>query len=119
MSLTIKAFLQRDSRSEPEIRRFQIPTDVSTSFDYLSKKLCDIFPALRPGKFSTFWKGRTTVYDQNFYFLQKKNFILFQSENICRLLIECGNGQRAIAMALCQSFVCACVRKLCFQKTSL
>lgn len=56
MSLTIKAFLQRDTHSEPEIRRFQIPTDVSTSYDYLSKKLCDIFPALRAGNFSVFWK---------------------------------------------------------------
>ena len=62
MSLTIKAFLQRDGKWDAEIRRFQVPADVSSSHDYLSKKLCAIFPSLRQGNFSLFWKGMSFVY---------------------------------------------------------
>jgi len=54
MSLTVKAILNRD---EPEIRRFPIPTDVSSSFEYLKKKISEIFPSLRQGNFKLYWKG--------------------------------------------------------------
>lgn len=56
MALTIKAFLQ-DGGSDGEIRRFQVPADVSSSYTYLNRKLCDIFPRLNAGNFSLFWKG--------------------------------------------------------------
>lgn len=56
MSLTVKAFLQKDGNWDGEIRRFQIPADVSSSYDYLAKKLCDIFPSLRLGNFALYWK---------------------------------------------------------------
>ena len=59
MSLTIKAFLKKESSGDAEIRRFQIPADVSTSYTYLSNKLTEIFPALRNGNFSLSWKGKT------------------------------------------------------------
>ncbi|WAQ99089.1 SQSTM-like protein [Mya arenaria] len=56
MSLTVKAFLKKEGKWDGEIRRFQIPADVSSSFDYLARKLCEIFPSLRPGNFSLYWK---------------------------------------------------------------
>lgn len=61
MALTIKAFLQNDGGSDGEIRRFQVPADVSSSYTYLNRKLCDIFPRLNDGNFSLFWKG-TFIY---------------------------------------------------------
>ncbi|KAL3860593.1 hypothetical protein ACJMK2_010693 [Sinanodonta woodiana] len=56
MSLTVKAFLHKSIAGEEEIRRFSVPTDVTSSYDYLSKKISDTFPSLRHGKFSLFWK---------------------------------------------------------------
>lgn len=55
MSLTVKAYLER-ADSEPEIRRFTVPADVSSSYAYLVKKISSIFPSLREGHFSTHWK---------------------------------------------------------------
>ncbi|WAQ99093.1 SQSTM-like protein [Mya arenaria] len=56
MSLTVKAFLEKKENVDGEIRRFQIPADVSSSYAYLSKKVADIFPGLRDGHFSLYWK---------------------------------------------------------------
>ncbi|KAH3839941.1 sequestosome-1-like [Dreissena polymorpha] len=56
MSLSVKAFLKKDDKLDAEIRRFQVPADVSSSYDYLAKKLCGIFPSLRQGNFSLYWK---------------------------------------------------------------
>ncbi|XP_062603202.1 sequestosome-1-like [Saccostrea cucullata] len=56
MSLTVKAFLMKDGNEKAEIRRFTVPTDVSSSFDYLQKKIADIFPGLARGNFSLYWK---------------------------------------------------------------
>lgn len=63
MSLTVKAFLEKDGSQNGEIRRFQIPADVSSSHAYLSKKLADIFPSLRDGGFSMYWKGKIKLND--------------------------------------------------------
>lgn len=43
MSLTVKAFLMKGGNEKAEIRRFTVPQDVSASFDYLQKKIADIF----------------------------------------------------------------------------
>ena len=67
MSLTVKAFLAKEGQWDAEIRRFQVPADVSSSYDYLYKKLCDIFPSLKRGNFSLFWKGKI------FYFISCLN----------------------------------------------
>lgn len=56
MSLTVKAFLMRGGDEKAEIRRFTVPADVSSSFDYLQKKVADIFPGLARGNFHLYWK---------------------------------------------------------------
>ena len=67
MSVTIKAYFEKGGTQDVEIRRFPVPADVSTSYAYLSKKIANIFPALREGHFSTFWKGK--ILFSNFKFL--------------------------------------------------
>ena len=57
MSLTVKAYLEKDGKVDGEIRRFGVPADVSSSYDYLVKKVAAIFPSLREGHFSLYWKG--------------------------------------------------------------
>jgi len=61
MSFTVKAFLEKNGKADGEIRRFQVPADVSSSYAYLSKKIADIFPGLRDGKFSLYWKGKLAI----------------------------------------------------------
>ncbi|KAL3860600.1 hypothetical protein ACJMK2_010699 [Sinanodonta woodiana] len=56
MSLTVKAFLQGEGPDEKDIHRFSVPVDVSSSYDYLFQKICDIFPSLQHGRFSLFWR---------------------------------------------------------------
>ena len=58
MSLTVKAFLAKDGQWDAEIRRFQVPAEVSSSFENLSKKLIEVFSSLRLGNFSSYWKGK-------------------------------------------------------------
>ncbi|KAJ8297990.1 hypothetical protein KUTeg_024521 [Tegillarca granosa] len=55
MSLTVKAFLVKQ-QGENEIRRFPVPADVSSNFDYLKKKISEIFPNLGQGNFVLYWK---------------------------------------------------------------
>ncbi|KAK3603903.1 hypothetical protein CHS0354_042914 [Potamilus streckersoni] len=56
MSLTVKAFLQKSGSRDEEIRRFSIPADVSSSYEYLCRKISDVFPSLRHGRFILYWK---------------------------------------------------------------
>ena len=58
MALTVKAFLAKDGVWDAEIRRCQVPVDASSSYEYLHKKLCEIFPSLKEGQFSLCWKGK-------------------------------------------------------------
>ncbi|XP_033098324.1 sequestosome-1-like [Anneissia japonica] len=44
MALTVKAYLKSDA--DTEIRRFSIDEGVTTSFEYLSKKIVQVFPKL-------------------------------------------------------------------------
>ena len=55
MSLTVKSYLVRRGEDKPEIRRFSVPADVSSSFSYLQKKIADIYPSLKQGNFHLFW----------------------------------------------------------------
>ncbi|TST60386.1 Sequestosome-1 [Bagarius yarrelli] len=47
MSMTVKAYLLGKEDCHKEIRRFAIDQDVSTSFEYLSRKVVDVFANLR------------------------------------------------------------------------
>ncbi|XP_072039912.1 LOW QUALITY PROTEIN: sequestosome-1-like [Amphiura filiformis] len=57
MSLTVKAYLKRSDNANPEIRRFTVDHDVTSSYEYLSKKVAQVFPSLgRPERFTLAWK---------------------------------------------------------------
>ncbi|XP_067660494.1 sequestosome-1-like [Haliotis asinina] len=55
-SVVIKASLEREGSSLPEVRRFSVPSDASASFDYLFKKISEVFPGLVRGNFNLYWK---------------------------------------------------------------
>lgn len=89
MSLTVKATLHR---VEPEIRRFAVPADVSSSFEYLKKKISDIFPSLRQGKFSLFWKdqdGDFITFNSDEELLEALGFV---SDGMLRVFIKESDG---------------------------
>ncbi|KAL3860587.1 hypothetical protein ACJMK2_010687 [Sinanodonta woodiana] len=52
----VKAFLPNSKSRDEEIRRFTVPADVSSSYEYLCRKISDIFPTLRHGRFTLYWK---------------------------------------------------------------
>ncbi|GAA6105504.1 sequestosome-1 [Tachysurus ichikawai] len=56
MSVTVKAYLLGKEDCHKEIRRFAIDHDVSTSFEYLSRKLVDVFSNLQNVAFQTYYK---------------------------------------------------------------
>lgn len=62
MSLTVKAFLLKKDAPNPEIRRVAIPADVTSSYEYLFKKISDIFVSLRSENFSLYWKGKLAFF---------------------------------------------------------
>ncbi len=53
--MTVKAYLQKEGKDD-EIRRFAVDQQVSSSYEYLSKKISQVFPSLT-GVYRTFWKG--------------------------------------------------------------
>jgi len=64
MSLTVKAYLtkvgqcRRTTESQPEIRRFAVDADVSTSYNYLFSKVNSVFPGLAFKTVTLAWKGK-------------------------------------------------------------
>ena len=60
MSVTVKAYLNFTS-SAPEIRRFSIDADASTSYDYLVEKIRNAYPQLKREDFHLFWKGNRPI----------------------------------------------------------
>ncbi|XP_062332151.1 sequestosome-1 [Osmerus eperlanus] len=56
MSMTVKAYLLGKEDSPKEIRRFAVDQDVSTSFEYLNRKVVDVFSNLRSIAFQMFYK---------------------------------------------------------------
>ncbi|OWF55631.1 sequestosome-1-like [Mizuhopecten yessoensis] len=90
MSLTVKATLHR---AEPEIRRFPVPADVSSSFDYLKKKISDVFPGLHKGLFSLYWKdqdGDLITFNSDEELLEALGFV---NDGMLRIVIKEGNPQ--------------------------
>lgn len=57
MSLSVKVYYQKEGREDPEIRRFAVDQDVSTNFEYLSRKVMQAFPELNDVRFSLQWTG--------------------------------------------------------------
>ncbi|XP_046853214.1 sequestosome-1-like isoform X2 [Xenia sp. Carnegie-2017] len=54
MALTVKAYLNYNS--EPEIRRFSVEADATTSFEYLLGKIRCVFPKLNREELQLSWK---------------------------------------------------------------
>ena len=61
MSLTVKAAYRGGTAATggriDEIRRFAVDPDVASNFGYLTRKIGDVFPALRDKAFRLYWKG--------------------------------------------------------------
>ncbi len=55
--VAMKSFYDRGDGQQPEVRRFSIDADVSTSFRYLEEKLKNIYPDLNGRAFRVTWKG--------------------------------------------------------------
>ncbi|KAL5012386.1 hypothetical protein ScPMuIL_010937 [Solemya velum] len=89
MSLTVKAFLLKGDNSSPEIRRVSIPADVTSSYEYLFKKLADIFSSLRRSEnFSLYWKdpdGDLVSFSTDEELLEALGYI---NDNIFRVYIK-------------------------------
>ncbi|KAK3564994.1 hypothetical protein QTP86_032510 [Hemibagrus guttatus] len=56
MSVTVKAYLLGKEDCHKEIRRFAVDQDVSTSFEYLSRKVMDVFSNLRNVAFQMYYR---------------------------------------------------------------
>lgn len=56
-TVSVKAYLDASGQN-PEIRRFELDSDVSTNFEYLRSKVASIFPSLNQQGFKVFWKGK-------------------------------------------------------------
>ena len=57
MSVTVKAYLLGKDDVHKEIRRFAVDEADSTSFEYLSKKVADVFSNLRNIGFQMYYRG--------------------------------------------------------------
>lgn len=57
MSVTVKAYLLGKEDCHKEIRRFAVDQDVSTSFEYLNRKVMDVFVNLRNVPFQMYYRG--------------------------------------------------------------
>ncbi|KAJ8337833.1 hypothetical protein SKAU_G00367990 [Synaphobranchus kaupii] len=56
MSMTVKAYLLGKEDIHKEIRRFAIDQDVTSSFEYLNRKVADVFQSLRNATFQMYYK---------------------------------------------------------------
>ncbi|XP_071755674.1 sequestosome-1 [Centroberyx gerrardi] len=56
MSVTVKAYLLGKEEAPKEIRRFAVDQDVSSSFEYLSRKVAEVFSNLQHATLQMFYK---------------------------------------------------------------
>ncbi|XP_078602752.1 sequestosome-1-like isoform X2 [Branchiostoma floridae x Branchiostoma japonicum] len=97
MSLTVKAYLERSggSADQPahEIRRFAMDPDVSSNYDYLSRKVAQVFPSLSdPGDFKLFWKdgeGDLVSFSSDEELLEALGFV---NDGIFRIYVKVSGG---------------------------
>ncbi|XP_060603186.1 sequestosome-1-like [Ruditapes philippinarum] len=88
MSLTVKAYLEKDGKIDGEIRRFAVPADVSSNYDYLVKKVAGFFPSLREGHFSLYWKdpdGDMVLFSTDVELLEALGFV---SDSVFKIFIK-------------------------------
>lgn len=67
--MTVKAYLIGKEDCNKEIRRFAVDQDVSTSFEYLKRKVLDVFVGLRTAPFQMYYKGKSKLNSE----IEKKN----------------------------------------------
>ncbi|XP_046369927.2 uncharacterized protein LOC124144530 [Haliotis rufescens] len=102
-SVVIKASLEREGSSQPEIRRFGVPSDASASFTYLFKKISEVFPGLVRGNFYLYWKdsdGDLVSFSSDEELLEALGFV---TDSVFRIHIKkhapqsqspkCGSGE--------------------------
>lgn len=77
MSMTVKAYLLGKEDCHKEIRRFAVDEGVSTSFEYMSRKVMDVFSNLRNVAFQMFYRGESILLSSNV----RKMLILMVSPN--------------------------------------
>ncbi|KAG9346587.1 hypothetical protein JZ751_006898 [Albula glossodonta] len=58
MSMTVKAYLLGKEDVQKEIRRFAVDQDVASSFEYLKRKVADVFQSLRNATFQMYYKEK-------------------------------------------------------------
>ncbi|KAG2455417.1 SQSTM protein, partial [Polypterus senegalus] len=56
MAVTVKAYLLGKDEVQKEIRRFTVDQGVSSNFEYLSRKVADVFQSLANGHFQMYYK---------------------------------------------------------------
>lgn len=69
MSMTVKAYLLGKDDCNKEIRRFAVDQDVSTSFEYLKRKVLDVFVGLGTAPFQMYYKGKSVFLLFLIYFM--------------------------------------------------
>ncbi|XP_053398816.1 sequestosome-1-like [Mercenaria mercenaria] len=92
MSLTVKCYLEKKDGDTDnhinEIRRFNITEDTVGSFLYLNGKIATIFPSLRDGHFSLYWKdsdGDLVLFSTDEELLEALGFI---SDSLLKIYIK-------------------------------
>lgn len=60
MSVTVKAYLLGKDEAVKEVRRFAVDQDVSSNFEYLSRKTAGVFSNLKNNGFNMYYRGNYT-----------------------------------------------------------
>lgn len=60
--MTVKAYMLGKDDCNKEIRRFAVDQDVSTSFEYLKRKVLDVFVGLGTAPFQMNYKGTSDCF---------------------------------------------------------
>ncbi|XP_060693378.1 sequestosome-1 [Hemiscyllium ocellatum] len=110
MAFNVKAYLLGKDEVNREIRRFTVDHDVSTSFEYLYKKVAGIFQSLRSENFQMYYKdedGDMIAFSSDeelmmaLSFLKEGTFYIYIKEKK-----ECKHGQDKGAGAIHPNIVC-------------
>ena len=71
MALTVKAYLKRGENVGKEIRRFSVDPTVAANYEYMSKKVAQVFPSLgSPDNFTLAWKGQSNFFSLFWHYLK-------------------------------------------------